>query len=86
LQHWGARMGLERLERMGVTGSGLVTEITDTSNLPKPVALRLRRELLKSKANWPLLYSKFWLDHALPDLIWNHRVYKYFILDFKVVI
>ncbi|XP_059475793.1 dnaJ homolog subfamily C member 13 [Neocloeon triangulifer] len=72
LQHWGARMGLERLERLGVSGPGMV-EITDTSNLPKPVALRLRRELVKSKANWPLVYSKFWLDHALPDLIWNHR-------------
>lgn len=65
-------MGLERLERMGVSGG--VVEITDTSNLPKPVALRLRRELVKSKANWPLMYAKFWLDHALPDLIWNHRV------------
>ncbi|CAB3364063.1 Hypothetical predicted protein [Cloeon dipterum] len=71
LQHWGARMGLERLERIGVSG-GMV-EITDTSNLPKPVALRLRRELVKSTANWSLLYSKFWHDHAQPDLIWNHR-------------
>lgn len=61
------------LERLGLNG-GLGGESSDTNNQPRPIVLRKRRELVKSKANWPLLYSKFWLDHAQPDIIWNHRV------------
>jgi hypothetical protein len=67
-------MGLERLG-VGLSSGG---DSTDNSNQPRPVVLRKRRELVKSKANWQLLYSKFWLDHSQPDLIWNHRVRNYY--------
>ncbi|CAG2054419.1 unnamed protein product [Timema podura] len=58
LQHWGARMGLER---------------RDDKVRERPVVLRKRRERIKSEANWPLFYYKFNQDHTLANLIWNHK-------------
>ncbi|XP_049787278.1 dnaJ homolog subfamily C member 13 [Schistocerca cancellata] len=58
LQHWGARMGIERKEE----------KIKE-----RPVVLRKRRERIKSEANWTLFYYQFNRDHALPNLIWNHK-------------
>lgn len=66
LQHWGARIGFERREE---------------KMRERPIVLRKRRERIKSEANWSLFYYKFNLDHALPNLIWNHKVkilYSYF--------
>ena len=40
----------------------------------RPIVLRKRRERIKSEANWSLFYYKFTQDHALPNLIWNHKV------------
>jgi hypothetical protein len=40
----------------------------------RPIVLRKRREHIKSEANWSLFYYKFTQDHALPNLIWNHKV------------
>lgn len=57
-QHWGERLGLERKEDR-------VKE--------RPIVLRKRRERIKSEANWQLFYFKFNEDHALPNLIWNHK-------------
>ena len=59
LRHWGDRMGLERRE---------------DKLRERPIVLRKRRERIKSEANWSLFYYKFTLDHALPNLIWNHKV------------
>jgi hypothetical protein len=59
LRHWGDRMGLERQE---------------DKLKERPIVLRKRRERIKSEANWSLFYYKFTQDHALPNLIWNHKV------------
>lgn len=61
IQHWGAQMGIivERKEKMK----------------ERPIVLRKRRERIKAEANWKLFYWKFSQDHALPNLIWNHKVY-----------
>lgn len=60
LQHWGARVGIaiERKEKIK----------------ERPIVLRRRRERVKAEANWSLFYWKFSQDHALPNLIWNHKV------------
>lgn len=60
LQHWGARVGItiERKEKIK----------------ERPIVLRRRRERVKAEANWSLFYWKFNQDHALPNLIWNHKV------------
>lgn len=60
LQHWGARVGisLERKEKLK----------------ERPIVLRRRRERIKAEANWLLFYWKFNQDHAIPNLIWNHKV------------
>lgn len=57
LQHWGARIGIERKETIK----------------ERPIVLRKRRERIKSEANWNLFYYKFNQDHSLPNLIWNHK-------------
>ncbi|XP_066599154.1 dnaJ homolog subfamily C member 13 isoform X2 [Prorops nasuta] len=57
LQHWGARVGIERREKIR----------------ERPIVLRKRRERIKSEANWKLFYYKFNQDHSLPNLIWNHK-------------
>lgn len=59
LQHWGARVGIvyERKEKIK----------------ERPIVLRRRRERIKAEANWLLFYYKFNQDHALPNLIWNHK-------------
>nr|XP_050853264.1 dnaJ homolog subfamily C member 13 isoform X3 [Vespula vulgaris] len=57
LQHWGARVGIERREKIK----------------ERPIVLRKRRERIKSEANWKLFYYKFNQDHSLPNLIWNHK-------------
>ncbi|KAK0084129.1 hypothetical protein PV325_007587 [Microctonus aethiopoides] len=57
LQHWGARVGIERREKIK----------------ERPIVLRKRRERIKSEANWKLFYYKFNQDHAMPNLIWNHK-------------
>lgn len=64
LQHWGAQMGIivDRKEKMK----------------ERPIVLRKRRERIKAEANWKLFYWKFSQDHALPNLIWNHKVISYF--------
>lgn len=67
LQHWGARIGinLERKEKIR----------------ERPIVLRRRRERIKAEANWKLFYWKFSLDHALPNLIWNHKVFLLYIFN-----
>lgn len=62
LQHWGATLGIEKRSR-------------DKEKKEKLVVLRRRRERVKSTANWTLFYYKFRQDHALPSLIWNHKVH-----------
>ncbi|XP_058807941.1 dnaJ homolog subfamily C member 13 isoform X2 [Phymastichus coffea] len=57
LEHWGAKVGIERREKIK----------------ERPVVLRKRRERVKSEANWKLFYYKFSQDHALSNLIWNHK-------------
>jgi DnaJ family protein C protein 13 len=59
LQHWGARVGItiERKEKIK----------------ERPIVLRKRRERIKAESNWILFYWKFSQDHALPNLIWNHK-------------
>ncbi|XP_031784415.1 dnaJ homolog subfamily C member 13 isoform X2 [Nasonia vitripennis] len=57
LEHWGAKVGIERREKIK----------------ERPIVLRKRRERVKSEANWKLFYYKFSQDHALPNLIWNHK-------------
>jgi DnaJ family protein C protein 13 len=59
LMHWKSRVGLKRGKR---------------ANSPEhEVALRKRRQKIKSDVNWPLFYYKFELDHAEPALIWNYK-------------
>lgn len=60
LQHWGARVGIhiERKDKLK----------------ERPIVLRRRRERVKAEANWTLFYYKFNQDHALSNLIWNHKV------------
>ncbi|XP_017781227.1 PREDICTED: dnaJ homolog subfamily C member 13 [Nicrophorus vespilloides] len=59
LEHWGAQIGIvvERKEKMR----------------ERPIVLRRRRERVKAEANWQMFYWKFNQDHALPNLIWNHK-------------
>ncbi|KAF7993906.1 hypothetical protein HCN44_011175 [Aphidius gifuensis] len=57
LQHWGARVGIERREKLK----------------ERPIVLRKRRERIKSEANWKLFYYKLNQDHSMPNLIWNHK-------------
>ncbi|XP_060515817.1 dnaJ homolog subfamily C member 13 [Cylas formicarius] len=59
LQHWGARVGIN-LKR-------------EEKTKERPVVLRRRRERIKAESNWPLFYWNFSQDHALPNLIWNHK-------------
>lgn len=61
IEHWGARVGLS-VDRKD-------------KNKEKPIVLRKRRERIKAEANWALFYYQFNQDHALPNLIWNHKVY-----------
>lgn len=60
MQHWGSRTGiaLERKEKIK----------------ERPIVLRRRRERIKAEANWAYFYWKFNQDHALVNLIWNHKV------------
>ncbi|KAJ9591556.1 hypothetical protein L9F63_001910, partial [Diploptera punctata] len=58
LRHWGDRVGIERRE---------------DKLKERPIVLRKRRERIKSEANWKMFYYKFTQDHALPNLIWNHK-------------
>lgn len=62
LQHWGAKVGisLKREEKIK----------------ERPIVLRKRRERVKAESNWALFYWCFSQDHALPNLIWNHKVRK----------
>lgn len=39
----------------------------------QPIALRKRRQNVRSEANWSLFYYKFMLDHATSNLIWNYK-------------
>ncbi|CAG9859086.1 unnamed protein product [Phyllotreta striolata] len=59
LQHWGANLGitLKREEKIK----------------ERPIVLRRRRERKKAESNWLLFYWNFNRDHALPNLIWNHK-------------
>ncbi|KAG5881132.1 hypothetical protein JTB14_020836 [Gonioctena quinquepunctata] len=59
LQHWGTRVGitLKREEKIR----------------ERPIVLRRRRERKKAESNWLLFYWNFNQDHALPNLIWNHK-------------
>uniref|UniRef100_A0AAR5P1B7 J domain-containing protein n=2 Tax=Dendroctonus ponderosae TaxID=77166 RepID=A0AAR5P1B7_DENPD len=59
LQHWGAKVGisLKREEKIK----------------ERPIVLRKRRERVKAESNWALFYWSFSQDHALPNLIWNHK-------------
>ena len=57
LQHWRSRVGMEQKE--------------DRSQ--QIVVLRKRRQKVRSEANWNLFFFRFAQDHALPNLIWNHR-------------
>lgn len=59
LQHWGAKVGISvrREEKMK----------------ERPIVLRKRRERVKAESNWSLFYWNFNQDHALPNLIWNHK-------------
>ncbi|KAJ8925386.1 hypothetical protein NQ315_009217 [Exocentrus adspersus] len=59
LQHWGARVGIQ-LKR-------------EEKIKERPIVLRRRRERKKAESNWPLFYWNFNQDHALPNLIWNHK-------------
>ena len=58
-QHWRQRIGIPRKE--------------DNKALQRPVVLRKRRERVKSKSNWNMLYYQFTKDHSKPDLIWNYK-------------
>ncbi|XP_076821267.1 dnaJ homolog subfamily C member 13-like isoform X2 [Clavelina lepadiformis] len=57
MTHWRDQMGLKQVD----------------TNQQKPIVLRKRRQRIKSEANWPLFYYQFSLDHAKPNLIWNHK-------------
>ncbi|CAG9764959.1 unnamed protein product [Ceutorhynchus assimilis] len=59
LEHWGAKVGLN------VKREEKIKE--------RPIVLRKRRERVKAESNWPLFYWVFNQDHALPNLIWNHK-------------
>ncbi|XP_023012432.2 receptor mediated endocytosis 8 isoform X1 [Leptinotarsa decemlineata] len=59
LQHWGTRVG--------------ITIKRDEKIKERPIVLRRRRERKKAESNWPLFYWNFNQDHALPNLIWNHK-------------
>ncbi|XP_065167125.1 dnaJ homolog subfamily C member 13 isoform X2 [Atheta coriaria] len=58
-QHWGVQMGI------GIDRRDALKD--------RPIVLRRRRERVKAEANWKLFYWKFNQDHALPNLIWNHK-------------
>ncbi|KAF7280153.1 hypothetical protein GWI33_006329 [Rhynchophorus ferrugineus] len=59
LQHWGARVGIS-LKR-------------DEKIKERPIVLRKRRERVKAESNWTLFYWNFNQNHAIPNLIWNHK-------------
>lgn len=54
-------------KRIGITTAHEVTE--DKA----PVVLRRRREVVKSNLNWNMFFYQFTQNHAMPDLIWNHK-------------
>lgn len=66
LMHWGARIG-----PVSVAASARVRE---REKRERPVVLRRRRERVKATKNWQFFYYQFHLDHAQPNLIWNHKV------------
>lgn len=59
MQHWGAHMGIVRERKEKIK--------------ERPIVLRRRRERVKAEANWTYFYWKFNQDHALANLIWNHK-------------
>lgn len=59
LQHWGAKVG--------------ITVKREEKIKERPIVLRKRRERVKAESNWALFYWNFSQDHALPNLIWNHK-------------
>lgn len=54
-------------KRIGITSTLEVTEDK------QPVVLRRRREMIKSNLNWNMFFYQFTQNHAIPDLIWNHK-------------
>ena len=46
-----------------------------------PVVLRKRRERIKSEANWKMFYYQFVRDHAKPNLIWNLKVRRVYVVE-----
>ena len=58
-QHWRQQIGFPKKD--------------DPKALQRPVVLRRRRERVKSKSNWNMLYYQFCKDHSKPDLIWNYK-------------
>lgn len=66
LLHWGARIG-----PVGVAASARARE---REKRERPVVLRRRRERVKASKNWSYFYYQFHMDHAQPNLIWNHKV------------
>lgn len=71
LLHWGARVGVST----GVTATARARE-RERERRERPVVLRRRRERVKASKNWPFFYYQFSVDHAKPDLLWNHKVYQ----------
>ncbi|XP_078489054.1 dnaJ homolog subfamily C member 13 [Ciona intestinalis] len=57
MTHWRDTIGIEK----------------QNQNQQKPIVLRKRRQRIKTEANWPLFYYNFTIDHAKPNLIWNHK-------------
>uniref|UniRef100_H2Z526 J domain-containing protein n=1 Tax=Ciona savignyi TaxID=51511 RepID=H2Z526_CIOSA len=57
LTHWRDTIGIEQVNK----------------NQQKPIVLRKRRQRIKTEANWQLFYYNFTIDHAKPNLIWNHK-------------
>ncbi|XP_030761294.1 dnaJ homolog subfamily C member 13-like [Sitophilus oryzae] len=60
LQHWGSRVGMVSLKR-------------EEKIKERPIVLRKRRERVKAESNWALFYWNFSQNHALSNLIWNHK-------------
>ncbi|GAB6018577.1 DnaJ sub C member 13 [Chamberlinius hualienensis] len=58
LHHWRTRIGNDKREE---------------KLKERPIILRMRRERIKSEANWPMFYYKFNQDHTKANLIWNFK-------------
>lgn len=65
IKHWGLNL-IDRQEKINQA----------LQNRPIVLRNRRQRKKLNDKINLPFFFYQFLRDHSIPNLIWNHKVWK----------